>query len=56
MSLVNRDPEVFAEVSIDVTGASFDVMSAAVITGDPKAANTWDEPDVIRPIQRRDMT
>jgi alpha-N-arabinofuranosidase len=51
VSLVNRDPTAPVEVTIDVAGATFDVARAQVITGDPKAHNDWNAPDVIRPIE-----
>ncbi len=51
VSLVNRDPTAAVEVTIDIGGASFEVASAQVITGDPKAHNDWGAPNVIRPIE-----
>ena len=48
-SLINRDPEASVDVAINIAGSSFDVVSGLVITGDPKARNEWDAPNVIRP-------
>ena len=49
VSLVNRDPSIDIDVTIDVAGTNGTVSSALVITGDPKARNEWEAPDPIRP-------
>jgi alpha-N-arabinofuranosidase len=51
VSLVNRDHRLPADVTIAVTGpaSSWTTTSALVLTGDPKAANTWDRPEAVAP-------
>ena len=51
VSIVNRDPSAAVEITIAISDAAFDVVHAHTITGDPKATNDWDTPDVIRPIE-----
>ena len=49
--IVNRDPSAAVELTIALSDAAFDVVHAHTITGDPKATNNWDTPDLIRPIE-----
>ena len=51
VSIVNRDPSAAVELTIAIADAAFEVMYAHTITGDPKATNNWDAPDLIRPIE-----
>lgn len=57
VSLVLRDPHRPAEVTVDATGdvvgaaaRGWRVVEARVLTGDPKAANTWEEPGRVAPV------
>ena len=51
VSIVNRDPSAAVELTIAVSDAAFDVVHATTITGNPKATNDWDTPDLIRPVE-----
>jgi alpha-L-arabinofuranosidase len=51
VSIVNRDPSAAVELTIAISDAAFDVVHAHTITGNPKATNDWDTPDLIRPVE-----
>jgi alpha-N-arabinofuranosidase len=51
VSIVNRDPSATVEITIAIADVAFEVVHAHTITGDPKASNDWETPDVVRPIE-----
>jgi alpha-N-arabinofuranosidase len=48
-SLVNRHPTEAIDVVVRVADRPVAVTEATILTGDPKAINDWDSPDVVAP-------
>jgi alpha-N-arabinofuranosidase len=48
-SLVNRHPTEAIDVVVHVADRQVTVTGATILTGDPKAINDWDSPDVVAP-------